>query len=261
MSPSDESRQEKRGVITGHDDLQKAYQDERVAREYVARRFESALGSLLHDRQVGAVTQLIRAQRIDRAVEIAPGPARVSVDVVPTLTRAMLIDASAEMLTEAGRRLDERGVRERVALVRADAFSLPLRETADLVYTFRLIRHFDRADRLRLYREIAAVLRPGGWLVFDAVNRVVSAPLRAAAKPGEFQHFDALLTPEELREELGECGFSVTALQGVQHRTTVLGLCQIYLGPRSKRLSRLAMEVIDRTGGQPLEWVVTCRRG
>ena len=190
-----------------------------------------------------------------------PGPARVSVDVVPTLTRAMLIDASAEMLTEAGRRLDERGVRERVALVRADAFSLPLRETADLVYTFRLIRHFDRADRLRLYREIAAVLRPGGWLVFDAVNRVVSAPLRAAAKPGEFQHFDALLTPEELREELGECGFSVTALQGVQHRTTVLGLCQIYLGPRSKRLSRLAMEVIDRTGGQPLEWVVTCRRG
>jgi SAM-dependent methyltransferase len=194
------------------------------------------------------------------AVEIAPGPARVSVDVVPALKRATLIDASAEMLAEAGRRLDERGLRARATLVRADAFNLPLRETVDLVYTFRLIRHFDRTDRLRLYREVASVLRPGGWLLFDAVNRVVSAPLRAAAKPGEFQHFDALLTPEELRDELGECGFSVTSLQGVQHRASVLGLCQIYLGPRSRRLSRLAMEIVDRTGGQPLEWVVTCRR-
>ena len=65
-------------------------------------------------------------------------------------------------------------------LVQADAFQLPFKTPFDLVYSFRLIRHFERPDRLRLYRQIAAVLRPGGRLVFDAVNE-----LRVGAVPRE----------------------------------------------------------------------------
>jgi ubiquinone/menaquinone biosynthesis C-methylase UbiE len=248
-------------MIKGREELQKAYQDARVAREYVARRFLSPLGALLHSRQIRVVQQLIQKHSIRRAVEIAPGPARLTIDIASLLEQVTLIDASAQMLQEARLRLTERRISDRVRFVQADAFRLPLRAHVDLVYTFRLIRHFQREDRVRLYRQIAAILGPRGWLVFDAVNQLVSMPLRARAGPGEYEHFDALLRPEALREELRESGFDVVSLTGVQRRYSVLAKCQIYLAHRSTRLARVTMELIDRLGGEPLEWVVVCRRG
>jgi ubiquinone/menaquinone biosynthesis C-methylase UbiE len=247
-------------TIRGHEDLRKAYEDDRVAREYVHRRFTSPIGALLHARQVAAVHRTLSGAQVRRALEIAPGPARVTVDVAPALEQLTLIDASQQMLAEARTRLRARGLQGRVQLVRADAFRLPACAAFDLVYSFRLIRHFERDDRLRLYDQIARVLRPGGWLVFDAVNAAVSAPLRARARPGEYQHFDALLTEKDVREELEAGGFRQISLQGVQRRYGALRACQIYLAPRSAVLARAAMELIDRSGGEPLEWVVTCRR-
>jgi hypothetical protein len=37
-------------------------------------------------------------------------------------------------------------------------------------------------------------------------------------------------------------------------------MCQVYVAPRSRALARGAMELLDRLGGPPLEWIVTCRR-
>lgn len=248
-------------MISGQQDLQKAYQDDRVAAEYVARRFETPLGALLHRRQVETVLEVIRANRIARAIEIAPGPARVTVDVAPALEHVTLVDSSAQMLAQAARRLGDRGQAAKVRLVQADAFNLPLSDACQLVYSFRLIRHFESEDRTRLYREIHRVLEPKGWLVFDAVNEVVSGPIRARSKPGEHEHFDALLNPTRIREELQASGFELVSLVGVQHRYPALVQCQILIAPRSASLARAVMNVVDRSGGQPLEWVVICRRG
>jgi SAM-dependent methyltransferase len=248
-------------MISGREHLRDAYRVEQVAREYVARRFRSPLGALLHARQIGVLHQLIRDRAIEEAVEIAPGPARLTVDVAPLLKRVTLLDASAEMLHEARRRLGDAGLGARAGFVQTDAFQLPVGRPFDLVYTFRLIRHFERPDRLRLYRQISGVLKPSGWLVFDAVNARVSAPLRANAKPGEYEHFDALLDADGVRAELQEAGFTVESLVGVQRRYSTLMKCQVYLAPRSAVLARAAMEVVDRLGGEPLEWIVICRRG
>jgi SAM-dependent methyltransferase len=145
--------------------------------------------------------------------------------------------------------------------VQGDAFALPFDAEFDLVYAFRLIRHFGEADRAQLYAELARVLKPGGFLVFDAVNAVVSAPLRANASPGEYSHFDALLTPRAVREEVVRHGFSVESLAGVQHRYGLLLSLQTLLAPRAPGLAGLAMDMVDRVGrGEPLEWIVTCRR-
>jgi ubiquinone/menaquinone biosynthesis C-methylase UbiE len=258
--PADE--QDPRDVmIKGRDELQKAYQDDRVAREYVGRRFVSPLGAMLHARQTRVVQQLIRDHAIQQAAEIAPGPARVTVDIAPLLQRVTLVDASSQMLQEARRNLAQRGTAARTTFVQGDAFQLPFKAQFDLVYTFRLIRHFQREDREKLYRQIAAILSSQGWLVFDAVNELVSAPLRARAQPGEYEHFDALLRPDGLREELRASGFNLISLTGVQRRYAALVKCQIYLAPRSRLLARAAMEVLDRLGGEPLEWIVVCRRG
>ena len=248
-----------RPVISGTDDLKEAYRDDRVAREYVGRRFETPLGSLLHRSQVAVLRRLLAAHRVEQVAEIAPGPARVTVDVAPSVARVIVLDASAQMLQEARRRLASRQLQARVGLVQADAFHLPLRTGFDLIYSFRLIRHFDRDDRIRLYRQAARVLKPGGFLVFDAVNALVSESLRAES-PAEYEHFDALLRPDAIREELGAAGFTDVQLEGVQHHDRTLLKCQIYIAPRSDAIARLAMRLVDRLGGEPLEWVVSCRR-
>ena len=92
-------------MIKGRQAIQDAYRDQRVARDYVAERFESPLGALLHRRQVKAIRDLVQAQDIKRAAEIAPGPARVTVDTASSLSFITLVDASAQMLDESRRRL------------------------------------------------------------------------------------------------------------------------------------------------------------
>jgi ubiquinone/menaquinone biosynthesis C-methylase UbiE len=247
-------------MIKGQEDIQKAYQDELVAREYVSTRFVSPLGAMLHSRQARTLQRVIRNHSIREAVEIAPGPARLTVDIAPLLDRVTLVDSSKEMLNEAARRLGERGLSGRTRLVLGDAFDLSLGECFELAYTFRLIRHFERPDRIKLYRQVFSLLKPRGWLVFDAVNEVVSARLRAA-RPEEYLHFDALLTPQALRDELKESGFEEVSLVAVQHHYPLLMECQKYLASRAPTLARAAMEIVDRFGGQPLEWVAVCRRG
>ena len=246
-------------MIKGHDDIRIAYQDDCVAKDYVANRFVSPLGAMLHDRQVREVHKVVRQQAIRRALEVAPGPARLTVDVAPLLEEITLLDASPQMLDEARQRLSARGLDSRAKFVEGDAFNLSLSERFGLVYSFRLIRHFEREDRIKLYRQMLSVLSPGGWLVFDAVNGVVSARLRAA-NPGDYAHFDAMLRPDELREELREVGLELVRLVGVQYRYTVLMQCQRHLAFRLPAVARMAMEVVDRLGGEPLEWVVVCRR-
>ena len=246
-------------MIQGAADLRDAYRDDRVASAYVEERFRAPLGALLHQRQVAAMRSVIGRARPGRVLEIAPGPARLTVDVAPMLgAPPVVIDASPQMLVQARRRLA--AVNHRASLVEGDAFQLPFPAMFDLVYTFRLIRHFDDPDRARLYRQIARVLKPGGYLVFDAVNERVSRPMRERARPGDHQHFDALLKPEDVIRELSDEGFAVERLIGVQHRYPLLQQIQILVGPRSSVLARGAMEVVDRLGGEPLEWVVVCRR-
>lgn len=241
------------------DEIRAAYRDARVAEEYVDRRFREPLGALLHARQVAAIRRVLPEGAHARILEIAPGPARVTVDIAPYLPAGgTAVDASLQMLSEARRRLQVPPAQQ-WRFVQGDAFQLPLVGLFDLVYSFRLIRHFGDDDRRRLYTELHRILRPGGLLVFDAVNELVSAPLRAQ-HPDEYQHFDALVRPDGLYSELTAAGFEVQQLEGVQHRFGWLSRLQTLVAPRSRSLARSLMEIADRTGGEPLEWIVTCRR-
>lgn len=247
-------------MIRGPIQLRDAYRDSGVARRYIDERFREPLGALLHRRQVDALKGVLRRHRPRQVLEIAPGPARLTAELAPLLrTPITLMDTSLEMLGEARRRVAQ-VARAPGRFIQGDVFGLPFRAAFDLVYAFRLIRHFEAADRERIYRELARALRPGGLLVFDAVNEAVSAPLRARARPGEYAHYDALARPDVLRAELANAGLDIVGLDGVQHRYPVLARLQVLLAPRSRTLARAAMELVDRIGGEPLEWIVTCRR-
>ncbi len=235
-------------------ELQEAYRGEAVAARYVAARFQSELHRLLHERQVAAVQRSL--DRIGRgaALEIAPGPGRVTRDVRPTGSLVCL--EFNEGMIEQGRGACPPSVR----WVRGNAFELPFGAEFDLAYSFRFVRHFLLEDRRRLYGQVRRVLRPGGEFVFDAVNERFSRPLREA-RPEEYPIYDELYCEDALRSELAEAGFADVRLESVQKWHRLQGQSDVLVGPRSARLNRAivrGLEALPRRIG--LEWIVTCRR-
>jgi SAM-dependent methyltransferase len=244
-------------MIQGESGIREAYRSTEVARSYIDSRFREPLGALLHDRQIAVMSAVISELKPKKVLEVASGPARLTTDLAPRLAAGgVIMDASRQMLAEARRRLPG----ARWLLAQGDAFALPFAGPFDLVYSFRLIRHFDLTNRRRLYEQMARILRPGGMLVFDAVNEIVSAPLRRRNSHG-FEHYDALLRPDTIREEVEAAGFGLVSLTGVQYRFSSLQRVQVLVAPRSRRLARGLMAAIEKFGGgEPLEWVVVCRR-
>lgn len=102
-------------------------------------------------------------------VELAVGTGRVAVPVASATGRRVVgIDASPGMLRQARARAAEAGVE--LTLVEGDMRDLALREPAALIYCpFRALLHVRTwADRRRVFERVAASLRPGGRLAWNA---------------------------------------------------------------------------------------------
>ena len=234
-------------------EIQSAYSGERMAASYVANRFQSELNRLLHERQVHAVNRVMSEARPQHALEIAPGPGRVTRDVRPAKHLTCL--EFNEGMIEEGRRACRNGAE----FVQGNAFELPFESNQfDFAYTFRFIRHFHAADRSRLYAQIASVLKPGGRLVFDAVNERQSKPLRDA-NPESYPVYDVLYREADLRSELAAAGFTDIQLEVVQKRYRWQYLSETLIAPRSQGLNRLIVRGLEALPARDgLEWIVTC---
>jgi ubiquinone/menaquinone biosynthesis C-methylase UbiE len=241
-------------VLTTRTDLQKTYKGEAIAGRYSDERFRSELHRLLHKKQVEVVNAAVELFRPARILEIAPGPGRVTRDLVSANVLVCL--EYNDGMIEYGRSACD----GKTAWVRGDGFQLPFGQVFDMVYSFRFVRHFHDRDRERLYAEIKRVLRPGGYFLMDAVNERVSKPLREA-HPEEYPLYDKLYQPDELRRELTSAGLEPVELLPIQKSFRWQYRSQVLLGPRinwANRLAIRALERLARTDG--LEWIVTCRR-
>jgi trans-aconitate 2-methyltransferase len=144
----------------------------------------------------------------ERVLDAGCGTGRVTQLLLERLPRGRVVavDASESMLSEAQRRLA--GAAERVELVRADLSQpLTLEGVVDAILstaTFHWV-----ADHDELFRNLAAVLRPGGQLVAQCggagnIATVVAAlPPSADAWPGPW----SFAGPEETRRRLEAAGF------------------------------------------------------
>jgi ubiquinone/menaquinone biosynthesis C-methylase UbiE len=241
-------------VLATETEIQDAYRGEKTASGYVRARFATPLNRLLHDRQVRAVQRLMRRVRPASILEIAPGPGRITRDVRPS-GKLVCLEYNEDMIAQGQAACGDRAV-----WVRGNAFQLPFDPRFDLVYSFRFVRHFHRADRDRLYSEIRRVLRPGGYFLMDAVNARVSRPLREA-NPEQYPVYDKLHDGQELREELAGAGLEPVALEPVHKFYAWQYRSQVLLGPRADWLNRLLIRALESLpAGDGLEWIVTCRR-
>lgn len=237
------------------DAIRQAYEGRSAAADYVAIRFTSELTRFQHVRQVNAINRAFAQKRPSAALEIACGPGRLTRDVRP-VGKLTCLEYNSGMLEEA-----RRSCPPGIDWIQGDAFAMTFDHCFDLAYSFRFIRHFRRPDRERLYKEIHRALRPGGLLVMDAVNRVVSGPLRSA-NPDEYPIYDKLYdSVDELRVELKDSGFELLKAEPILRWHSAQYRSQVLLGPRSRLLCRgfiHCLEYLRR--GPALEWVVTCRR-
>lgn len=236
-------------------DIQERYQDPTLATAYIQERFASELMALLHDRQVCAINRVMRLRRPRQTLEIAPGPGRLTRHVRPS-GQLVCLEYNHGMIEEG-----RRACTERIQWVQGNAFALPFAEEFDFVYSFRFVRHFHRSDRDRLYAQVRRVLRPGGWLVMDAVNQQVSGPLRGT-NPDAYPVYDKLYRDEgELRSELAEAGFDTIRIEPVHRWFSLQYRAQVLLGPRSRHLCRWAIYALEwLRSGPALEWIVTARK-
>lgn len=243
--------------------LKKVYSEKKISETYIEDRFYYAIGKILHQAQVKFVTDAISMRNIKKVLEIAPGPARLTVDIgsVCKETCGTIMDVNANMLEQAKKRLDAAGLTARWQTVIGDAFALPFDDVFQMVYSFRFIRHFHEEDREKIYREIYDHLEPQGYLIFDAINRDVSAPLRVKSSADAYPIYDELYDLQQLNEELKRNHFKLIDHVAVQHSFSLLNLIQIWVGPRSQKLAYTLMKMIENAKiGQPLEWVVLCQK-
>jgi SAM-dependent methyltransferase len=220
-------------------DLKRYYQNRSVVSAYMERRTAQPLNGLLHRRQVAFLNQALAARRPRAVLEIACGPGRLT-----TATRGVefgvAIDASHPMLETAQQRMN--GSAGRWSFMRTDAFVLPFRSGSfDVVYTLRFVRHFQLADRQRLYAEIRRVLR-----LHRLKHGVDKYPI-----------YDALYRREEIEAELGAAGFRVVTVESIIKHPSVQRrlnrLRRFKLGPVA---SALISSVEYIPGSNPTDWML-----
>ncbi|GIW43747.1 MAG: hypothetical protein KatS3mg077_1029 [Candidatus Binatia bacterium] len=238
------------------EELKTYYRDEGVVHTYLERRTAQPLNGLLHRRQVELLNQWVAEVRPGRVLEVACGPGRLTAEVqgVPF---GVAVDASMPMLRLARQRVA--GTRWR--FLRTDAFRLPFRDGSfDLVYSARFVRHFELADRQRLYAEIQRVLAPKGFFVVDALNFDTSYPARLERGLEHYKIYDVLYRPGEAEQELERAGFRVIRTEGilrwfpVQRRINRLRF-------RAPAFARWWIDMLERLpGNKPQTWMFFCEK-
>jgi SAM-dependent methyltransferase len=236
-------------------EIQAAYSAPETASEYIDRRFIAPLMEVMHEAQVRAVNDALAKRCPVRALEIAPGPGRITrhVRLEGTLT---CLEYNKAMIEE-GKRACSRDVH----WLQGNAFEMDMCQQFDCVYTFRFVRHFELSDRRRLYDRIASVLSPGGTFLMDAVNKRVSLPLRES-RPNDYPVYDELYDNiDEIRAELAGHNLVLQSARPVLRWYRTQSLLQSLLGPRCDLLCRRLIRALERIpSGSPLEWIILCRR-
>lgn len=236
-------------------DLQAYYRDPEIARTYLTRRTAQPFNGFLHGAQVACLNAALRERQPGRLLEIAPGPARLTAELEAG-PQLVVLDASAAMLSLARERLRAR--QRACTFLQGDAFRLPFADGRfDFVFTLKLIRHFQLADRMRLYAEIRRVLGRGGAFALDAQNRAVSLPHRLKRGVERYRIYDVLYDLPELIAELEDAGFRIRRVDGIARhfrlQRTMNRLRHVGLATAARR----AIGLVERLpGGSPSTWMV-----
>ena len=251
--------QKKDEISTPHD-VKNYYQQQEVAENYIEKRFTEPLNIIEHQRHVALLNEIIAKFHCQKILEFAPGPARVTAELAAA--GGTSIDSSGSMLALAQQRMQHAG--KKWNFVEGDILNLNLnlKQRYDLVFCIRFLLHFQELEREKIYQQAALALRPGGYLVFEAMNKKVVLPLRRLLGKRRYVIYDKLYQKEELREELEKNGFRVVKLSPLLNHfwsqaffsrpLKILGL---------KKTAQRWINFLEQFPSEnPYEWLVLCQK-
>ena len=156
-------------------------------------------------------------------------------------------------------------------LLKGDAFDLPFeKNTFDAVLSFRFIRHFSKQDREKILKQALRVLKPGGYLIFEALNKNMgnyAKKITSINKKNLFDKpiYDELWTKEELEQELESIGFSeIQFFPYLKILNKLWGIYQIAAAARLLGFGfvfKWLFRWLDGFWkGEPFQWEIICRK-
>ena len=242
------------------------YEDGAIAGSYLKKRMQFSWQRLLHRQQVAALNASFAVYRPASVLELAPGPARLSVEL-HGFARGVMVENSEEMIAIALSRLKQAGVAQYWNVLRGNAFELDKSVPTgafEFAYTFRFIRHFREPERRQLYAQLRACLAPRGLLMFDVVNAVVRDRIearRGTRAAGEIAIHDACYSAVSFTREMRANGFEVLSLEPVLRHFGLQSLISYKLDDVAPRLVTPVIGLLEKVPSiAPLEWVAVCRK-
>lgn len=197
--------------VVSKSEIESKYQDRDLVEKYEKRRFSHPYWAMSQDKEVAIVSRAIKQAKPNRLLEIAVGTARIARNIPHEyFNEGYALDSSPEMLEVSTKLLDS----SKWKVISGDAMNLDFPDDYfDAVMTFRFIRHFQMEDRKKIYESVARVLRPNGYLIFEAFNKNLTPKAsELIGLGGKKGIYDELWTRESLEKELDDNGFKVVKL-------------------------------------------------
>lgn len=202
---------------------------------YDLHRYACLCKRMISELQQEFVVHLLRDA--GRVLDAGCGTGRFTIPLARQGKQVVALDASQEMLDMAGRKAEEAGVAHRIEFVLGDVEHLNYQDGAfDGATSIAVLRHFPTPAPG--VTELARVVRPGGTLVLDYLNRRVFRfyePLRGLFVgnpnvPDQYFFRNYYSTFGEIRDLMASNGVQIVQYQGLSKLPSHLLLCQIHLG-------------------------------
>ncbi|MEM9359346.1 MAG: class I SAM-dependent methyltransferase [Pseudomonadota bacterium] len=157
------------------------------------------------------------------------------------------IDLTEEFCSVAEELTRRVGLQDDVAFHVGNALQMPFADASfDGAYSMNVSMNI--ADKTGLYREIHRVLRPGGWLALSELARgpgeemIYPTPWAATAAAS------FLATPEETRDNLEACGFTVESFEDASEKVIEYGKRARQMVEQGQKPPHRAVQLIHGEG-------------
>ncbi len=246
--------------VEGKKNIRDYYKDKKLVDEYIETRFKIPIGLVEHKQQVNFVKKVIKDYNLKNVLEIAPGPARVTVEI-RDIEQGYAIDSSRSMLELAKKRLKLHG-NDKWRLKEGDVFNLRFKKKFDLVMSFRFLFHLHKKEREKIYSEVRKSLRDDGLFIFEAINKYKAKTIRKIVGEDKYEIYDKLYKKKDLIKELEENGFKVLRLkESINHFYINIFISKLSVLLRVERVGERLIEFFEGFKSKnPLGWVVLCQK-
>ncbi len=243
------------------DEIKNYYQDKKVAKKYIEKRFKSPIYSYEHKTQIKFINDNINQTKSENVLEIACGPGRITSEI--KVKKGIAIDSSDEMIKIATKRIKNKNWK----ITKKDAFNLNFKTKFDLIFTFRFLFHFKKDERKKLIGQIKNNLKKDGYLIFEALNKNKVTKIRTLVeqiklKQDNYPVYDKLYQKKELVTELETAGFKIITIKPiVQHFWTQIIISKIFELIGMRMFAEKLINKIDTFNSKnPMQWLIICQK-